>query len=379
MHRDTKLTLYGREPLPGPANPGIQRASTILHESVAALKETKSKREDDDSVLSYGRRGTTTAHTLADAIRDLEGGDSCFLFPSGVAAIVGVLGACLRPGDHVLLIEDAFHHTRTYCEQHLKSMGISMSVFPWDTTDLTSFVRPETKLAVLEAPTSNTLRAPDLPALCDSAHSHGVVTATDNTYGSGWLYRPLELGSDISMISGTKYLSGHADTMMGAVVAKGDCVAALRHHSHLGGQLLAPDEAYACLRGMRTLSLRMERHGANGLAIAHWLNERPEVRRVWHPALPSTPGHETWARDANGTNGLVSLRFSDAIDAEAFVDALELFPVGSSWGGFESLAILLPSASRFALDERPQIRLHAGLEHIDDLIADLERALAKVN
>ncbi len=378
MHRDTKLTRYGRGTLPSAANPGILRASTILHGSVAALKETKAKREDDDSVLSYGRRGTTTAHALADAIRDLEGGDGCFLYPSGVAAIAGVLGAFLRPGDHVLLIEDVFHHTLTYCEQHLKSMGISMSIFPWDTTDLTAFIRPETKLAVLEAPTSNTLRTPDLPALCESAHAHGVVTATDNTYGSGWHYRPLELGSDISMISGTKYLSGHADTMMGAVVAKGDCVAALRHHTHLGGQLLAPDEAYACLRGMRTLSLRMERHEANGLAIARWLDERREVQRVWHPALPGTPGHDTWTRDASGTNGLVSLRLCDGIDAEAFVDALDLFPVGSSWGGFESLAILLPPSSGSAPDERPQVRLHAGLEHIDDLIADLELALENV-
>lgn len=374
MHRDTRLTHYGRGPLPGPANPPIERASTILHDSVSSLRTTKRQRETDDSVVSYGRRGTTTAHALSEALCDLEQGDACFLYPSGVAAMATTLSAFARPGDHILMVDEAFHATRSFCDEYLRSMGISVSHIPWNATDLAPFARPNTKLVLVESPTSLTFKVMDLPALCQSARQLNLLVIADNTYGSGWLYQPLKLGCDVSVISGTKYLSGHADMMMGAAISTGDASATLRAHSHRMGQILGPDDAYACLRGIRTLALRLERHAANSTRIVRWLTERPEIERVWHPCLADHPGRDIWERDATGVNGLLSLRLNGGFDAAALVDQLALFSVGTSWGGFESLALIVRPSGEAPSRDGPQIRLHAGLEHAGDLIADLDNA-----
>ncbi|QYX57593.1 cystathionine beta-lyase [Roseovarius sp. SCSIO 43702] len=379
-HRETRLMHYGRGPLPGPANPPVMRASTVLHDTVVSYRDTKARRETDDAVLSYGRRGTTTAHALAAAIADLEGGEACFLFPTGVAAVAGAIAPFIAAGDHVLCVDTIFPATRSYCDDALARMGVTVDYFPWDTTDLTDHARPETKLVIVESPASQTYEVMDLPALCADAHARDLLVVADSTYGSGWLYRPLELGCDVSVIAGTKYLGGHADVMMGAVSAKGGAVAPLRRHTAMTGQTLGPDDAYNTLRGMRTLALRLERHEATALALARWLRDRPEVTRVLHPALPGHPGRETWARDASGTNGLLTVEFTQGFDTEDFIDRLALFSVGSSWGGFESLAMpCAPEAGRtYPNPDRtgPMVRLHAGLEHVDDLIADLARALA---
>ncbi|ETA49335.1 cystathionine beta-lyase [Ponticoccus alexandrii] len=374
MKRETKLAHYGRTATPGPANPPIVKASTILHDTVASYKATKAAREIDDAVLSYGRRGTTTAHQLAAALADLEGGEACFLFPTGVAAVAGALTPYLGAGDHLLVVDTIFPATRSYCEKSLKRNGVSVDYIPWDTTDLTPYVKPETKLVMVESPASQTYEVMDLPALCASAHAHDLLVAADNTYGSGWLYRPLEMGCDLSVVAGTKYIGGHADAMMGAVIAKGRAVGPLRAHTAMSGQTLGPDEAYACLRGLRTLGLRLERHEANGLALAQWFLDQPEVAKVHHPALPDHPGHVIWQRDASGSNGLFTVEFEAGFDAEGFVDRLALFSIGSSWGGFESLAMpSSPDAGRLFPETRAgaMIRFHAGLEHIDDLVADL--------
>lgn len=380
MKRETKLMHYGRGLLPGPANPPIMRASTILHDTVGSYRATKRAREDDDMVLSYGRRGTSTAHQLAAAIRDLEEAEACFVFPTGVAAVAGALSPFLKTGDHLLVVDTIFPATRSYCEKVLSPLGIEIGYFPWDTTDLKPYAQANTHLVMVESPASQTFEVMDLPALCASAHEHGLLVAADNTYGSSWLYRPLALGCDLSVIAGTKYISGHADAMMGAVAARGAAVGPLRQHTALTGQTLGPDDAYSCLRGLRTLGLRMERHGENGMRMARWLKGRPEVRRVLHPGLPEHPGAGIWSRDASGCNGLLSVEFADDYDAESFVDRLQLFSVGSSWGGFESLAMpIAPDTGRMfpASDPRgPMIRFHAGLEHGDDLIADLEAAFA---
>lgn len=375
MHRETRLTLYGRGPAPGPANPPIMRASTILHDSVETWKDAKKKRETDDHVLSYGRRGTTTAHALCDALCDLENGDSCFLYPSGVAALSAAIAAHVKTGDHLLVVDEAFHATRHFCENYLRHMGVRTDYFPWDTTQLDEYVKPETKAILVESPTSKTFKAMDLPTLCNSAKKFGLTVIADNTYGSGWLYQPLSLGCDVSVISGTKYLSGHADTMMGAVVATTEASDRIRNHTHLTGQTLSPDDAYACLRGMRTLALRMERHGENARAIAHWIKERGDVDRVWHPDLPQNPGHEIWQRDASGTNGLLSFRFHKRVDIPRFIEKLRLFSVGTSWGGFESLILPLVPAAGQDGDDGPNVRLHIGIENLGDLLADLEQAL----
>ncbi|CAD0186840.1 Methionine gamma-lyase [Ruegeria sp. THAF57] len=377
MRRDTKLIHYGRGPLPGPANPSIERASTILHDTMSTFRDAKERRETDDHVVSYGRRGTSTAHALSAALCDLEQGDACYLYPSGVAAITTTLSAFLRPGDHMLMVDEAFHASQSFCRDYLAQMDVSFSSIPWDATDLSPYLKPNTKLVLVESPTSLTFKVMDLRALCDSAKDLNLTVVADNTYGSGWLYQPLCLGCDVSIISGTKYLSGHADTMIGAAVSKGDASAPLRAHTLRTGQLLAPDEAYACLRGLRTLSLRLDRHAATSQQIATWLVERPEVKRVWHPGLADHPGHNIWARDASGVNGLLSLSLADGFDPEVFVDTLKLFAIGASWGGFESLALALQPKSGLTSQDHPQVRLHAGLEHADDLIEDIRAALSK--
>lgn len=381
MRRETKLLHYGRGKLPAPANPPVVRASTILHDSVESYVDTLKRRDADDSVLSYGRRGTTTAHALMQAVNDLEGGDGCWLFPTGVAAIATTLQAFLHHGDHMLITETAFHATKTVCENFLQPNGVEVDTIPWDATDLAKWIKPETKVVFVESPGSDTLEVTDLPALCKSAHEHGALVIADNTYGSGWLYRPLQLGCDVSIIAGTKYLSGHADVMMGAATARGEAVAPLRKAVLASGQTLAPDEAYATLRGMRTLNLRMERHQQNALEVVRWLAAQVEVTSVLHPDLPQHPGHETWQRDATGSNGLVTVVFNDDFDVTGFLDRLKLFSIGSSWGGFESLAktVKSPTYHSNSGTQRSQniVRLHIGLEHIADILEDLESAIHK--
>lgn len=379
MRRETRLLHYGRPTLPGPANPPVVRASTILHDSLESFAATKERRETDDSVLSYGRRGTTTAHALMQAVNDLESGEGSWLFPTGVAAIATTLQGLLRPGDHLLVVDTVFHATRTVCEDILKPNGVAVDYIPWDATDLSGWLKPETKAVFVESPGSQTLEVMDLPALSDSAHAHGALVIADNTYGSGWLYRPLTLGCDVSIIAGTKYLSGHADVMMGVATARGDAAAALRKAVLATGQTLAPDEAYATLRGMRTLNLRLERHQTSALHVARWFERQAEVENVLHPALPAHPGHSVWARDASGTNGLLSVVFSPEFDVKQFLGALRLFAFGSSWGGFESLALMLAPPDGHRVSDTTHhgqiLRLHVGLEDVLDLLEDLEQAM----
>lgn len=268
--------------------------------------------------MSYGRRGTTTAHELAAAINDLEGGDGCFLFPTGIAAIAGAISAYVGSGDHLLIVDTVFPATRILCEKHITRNGVLIDYFPWDTSDISAYVKPNTKAIMVESPASQTYEIMDLPALCKSAHQHGLVVIADNTYGSGWLYRPLELGCDVSVIAGTKYLGGHADLMMGAATVKANARDPLRSLVHITGQTLAPDEAYACLRGMRTLGLRLDRHGENSLTLASWLLEREEVQSVLHPGLPGHPGYEIWQRDATGSNGLLTVEFKNDLTLNPF-------------------------------------------------------------
>lgn len=367
---------YGRSTKgPGPANPPVVRASTILHDTVAAYRDTKARRENDDTVLSYGRRGTTTAHVLAEAVRDLEGADASFLFPTGVAALAGAISAFVGAGDHLLIVDTVFPATRSFCETQLRRNGVEINYIPWDTTDLEPWIKPVTKAVVVESPASQTFEVMDLPAFCRNARAKGITVIADNTYGSGWLYQPLELGCDVSVIAGTKYLSGHADVMMGVASARGGACAPLRALVHSSGQNLAPDEAYACLRGMRTLCLRLDRHNESGLTLARWFAERPEVSQVLHPGLRDHPGHKIWLRDASGCNGLLSVVFHPEFALEHFLDALQIFAIGSSWGGFESLAMpIAPAEARKFGDkdtQGPMTRFHIGLEHPDDLIEDL--------
>lgn len=387
MRRETKLMHYGRSPTPGTANPSVMRASTILHDTVGTYRDAKRLRESDDTVLSYGRRGTTTAHALSEAIRDMEAADAAFLYPTGVAALATAISAFVGAGDHLLVVDTIFGATRRFCEKQLKRNGVKIDYFPWDTVDLAPWVKPETRAIVVESPASQTFEVMDVPAICANAKWHGLTVITDNTYGSSWLYQPLKQGCDVSVVAGTKYLGGHADLMMGAVSARGEACGPLRTLTHDIGQTLSPDDAYACLRGMRTLGLRMAHHGQASLAVAKWLLDSPEVVDVLHPGLEGHPGHEIWRRDANGCNGLLTVRFKPSFNADAFVDCLQLFFVGSSWGGFESLAMpVSPYQDRvFSTDAAdraaagPMVRFHVGLEHVDDLIGDMESAFTSLS
>ena len=383
MKRDTKLLHYGAPQRPGPANPPVVRASTILHDTVAAYRDTKARREVDETVLSYGRRGTTSAHALQGALAGLEGGDAAYLFPTGVAALAGAIGAFLSAGDHALVVDTVFSPTRRLFDTLMARYGVTADYVPAETEDLTPYFKDSTKLLFLESPGSQTFELIDIPAWSRQAHARGITVMADNTYGSGWLCRVLELGCDVSVIAGTKYLGGHADVMMGGVVARGDAVAPLRTHVLATGQTLAPDESYNTLRGMRTLSLRYARHHETGMALAELFDARAEVARVLHPGLPSHPRHDLFQRDFSGAAGLFSVEFVPGFDAEGFIDALELFAVGSSWGGFESLAMpISPYGERVHPPEReagPMVRLHAGLEDAEDLAADIEQALSRVN
>ena len=382
MKRETKLMHYGRSPQPGPANPPVVRASTILHETVASFRDTNKRREKDDTVLSYGRRGTTTAYALADAICDLEGGDASFLFPTGIAALAGAISAYSSSGDHVLIVDTIFPATRTYCENQLRRNGVEIDYFPADAIDIDEWVKPNTKAVILETPGSNTFDIMDLGKFCSNAKKHNLIIIADNTYGSGWYYRPLEFGCDVSVIAGTKYLSGHADVMMGIATSRQEISAPLRQLVHNTGQILAPDEAYACLRGMRTLNLRLERHEQTGFAIANWLSNRDEVMEVLHPGLSSHPRSEIWKRDSSGCNGMFSVKFKSDFAADDFMDSLTLFSIGTSWGGFESLVMPIePYKNRKYKPENislPMIRFQTGLEHQDDLLDDLSNAFSSL-
>lgn len=382
MKRETKLMHYGRPDSPGPANPPVVRASTILHETTASFRDVNKRRENDDSVLSYGRRGTTTAFALTDAICDLEGGDVGFLFPTGIAALAAAIMAYSNNGDHILIVDSIFPATRSFCENQLPRKGIEIDYFPPDIDGLDDWVKPNTSLVVLESPGSMTFDIMDFPKICKSAVKHNLITIADNTYGSGWHFQPLKHGCDISVIAGTKYLGGHADVMMGAVTTRKDISDPLRQYVHNSGQILSPDEAYNCLRGMRTLNLRLERHELNGLALANWLSEREEVAEVLHPGLKTHPGYELWKRDASGCNGMFSVKFKSDFAADDFMDNLTLFSIGTSWGGFESLVMPIdPYKKRKFKSENtslPMIRFQTGLEHKDDLIKDLQDSFDKV-
>lgn len=382
MNRETKLLHYGAPLRPGPANPPVVRASTILHDTVASYDDIKLRRETDETVVSYGRRGTTAAHALQAAVADLEGGDAAYLFPTGVAALAGTIGAFLAAGDHALVVDTVFSPTRKLFDVLMTRMGVSVDYFPANTQDLSAYLKQNTRVLFLESPGSQTFDLLDVPMLTAQVKGRDITVIIDNTYGSGWLYRPLELGCDVSIIAGTKYLGGHADVMMGAAIAKDSAHAVLRKHVLMTGQTLAPDESYNTLRGMRTLGLRYERHHQTGLIVAGKLAARPEVVRVLHPGLPDHPRHELFQRDFSGAAGLFSVEFRPGFDRVAFIDALQLFAVGSSWGGFESLAMpISPYGERCYPPQSPvgpMVRLHVGLESPEDLAIDIEQAFAKV-
>jgi cystathionine beta-lyase len=354
-------------------NPPVHRASTVLFDSAAELKRASPKFGE----AYYGLHGTPTQWALSEALTELErGAAGTFLYASGLAAITIPLLALLSPGDHLLVTDAVYGPTRKFCDGFLKRYGVTTRYYdPLIGSGIADLIGETTRAILLESPGSQTLEVQDVPGICAVARERGVATLLDNTWATPLLFPAIAKGVDISILAATKYVGGHADVMIGAATATPEFYPRLERTSWELGQSLSPDDAWLGSRGLRTMAVRLKQHQESALRIAHWLEEQPRVGRVLHPALPGCPGHECWKRDFKGSSGLFSFELDG--DRGAFVESLELFGIGYSWGGYESLAI--PVDPIRTVSEPPGtnlVRLHVGLEDPDDLIEDLASALA---
>ena len=376
----TKIVTAGRNSaLTGPVvNVPIWRASTHLYDNVAALEAGKSS--NADGRFFYGRRGSPTQWSLAEALTEMEpGAHGTMLYPSGVAAIACALLSVLKAGDVLLMTDNAYDPSRSLADGFLKRFGVETRYFDPLTTDYETLFCDRTKAILLESPGSLTFEVQDIPAICAAAIKRNVVTLLDNTWATSYFHTALDKGIDMTILSCTKYIVGHSDVMMGSVTTHAKYWTRLRQTAQQLGQTVSPDDAYLASRGLRTLSIRMKAHEESALQIAKWLQTQPDVAAVFHPALPECPGHAIWKRDFTGASGLFSfIHKGDTATAAVFVDALDLFGIGYSWGGFESLALpVQPEKYRSAVaweKDGTLIRLQIGLEDAEDLIADLSQA-----
>ena len=390
-HLDTALVNAGRSKkyTQGSVNSVIQRASSLVFDTVEAKKHATRNRANGE--LFYGRRGTLTHFSLQEAMCELEGGAGCALFPCGAAAVANTILAFVEQGDHVLMTNTAYEPSQDFCTKILAKLGVTTSWFdPLIGADITRLVRPETRVVFLESPGSITMEVHDVPAIVAAVRrvAPEAIIMIDNTWAAGILFKALDFGIDISIQAGTKYLIGHSDAMVGTAVANARCWPQLRENAYLMGQMLDADTAYMTSRGLRTLGVRLRQHHESSLRIAEWLAQHPQVARVNHPALPGSKGHEFWKRDFTGSSGLFSFvlnkRLNDAELAE-YLDNFSLFSMAYSWGGFESL--ILANQPEQIAHIRPDaevdfsgtlIRLHIGLENVDDLQADLAAGFARI-
>ncbi|WP_062226392.1 cystathionine beta-lyase [Aureimonas frigidaquae] len=377
-HRPNTLAAhagYAPRDYHGFVNPPVVHASTVLFPDTQTMKKAAQP-------YTYGLRGTPTTQALEQALDAMEGSAGTILVPSGLAAITVPLLAFLGAGDHLLCVDSVYGPTRRFCQQMLQRTGVEVSYFhPSD--DIESHMRPNTRVVFLEAPGSNTFEMLDVAAAAQKAHAGGALVMMDNTWATPLYFRPLQHGVDLSIHALTKYPAGHSDVMLGSVSATAQAYPRLREAQMALGVNAAPDDAYQTLRGLRTMPTRVERHGASALALAHWLEGHAMVARVLHPALPSFPGHDLYRRQFSGSTGLFGIVLGGMGDTEAaaFLDALELFGLGYSWGGFESLA-LQPDLSDRTVAHGPTdgtiIRLQIGLEDVEDLKDDLEKGFAAI-
>ncbi|MCI8149466.1 cystathionine beta-lyase [Klebsiella pneumoniae] len=390
-HLDTALVNAGRSKkyTQGSVNSVIQRASSLVFDTVEAKKHATRNRANGE--LFYGRRGTLTHFSLQEAMCELEGGAGCALFPCGAAAVANTILAFVEQGDHVLMTNTAYEPSQDFCTKILAKLGVTTSWFdPLIGADIARLVRPETRVVFLESPGSITMEVHDVPAIVAAVRQVApeAIIMIDNTWAAGILFKALDFGIDISIQAGTKYLIGHSDAMVGTAVANARCWPQLRENAYLMGQMLDADTAYMTSRGLRTLGVRLRQHHESSLRIAEWLAQHPQVARVNHPALPDSKGHEFWKRDFTGSSGLFSFvlsqRLNDAELAE-YLDNFSLFSMAYSWGGFESL--ILANQPEQIAHIRPDaevdfsgtlIRLHIGLENVDDLQADLAAGFARI-
>lgn len=366
-----------------PVGVPVTRTSTVRFRNTAAYGEVHQRRGAGERIASYGRQGGATHHALEDAVNALEGGNRTFLVPSGLAGISLAFLALLSPGDHALVTDSVYTPVRRLQHNVLQRLGIELSYFSPSRDKLEDHLRPNTRLVYLESPGSLLMEVLDLPALAAKARAHGAVVVADNTWATGYLYQPLALGAQVSVLAGTKYISGHSDLLLGTVTTNDDAVARrLAAYNDSTGLTISADDASLALRGVRTLPIRLAQHARHALEVAQFLEQHPAVARVYYPALPSDPGHALWQRDFSGANGLLAIELAhhDRAAALRFVDELALFGIGASWGGYESLVqpvdpARLAEHSYWQGGDHPVVRLHIGLETPADLIADLDRAL----
>ncbi|MEZ2830552.1 cystathionine beta-lyase [Serratia liquefaciens] len=373
----------------GSVNPVTQRASSLVFDSVAAKKEATAKRAHGE--LFYGRRGTLTHFALQDAMVELEGGAGCVLYPCGAAAVSNAILSFVGAGAHLLMTGSVYEPTQDFCTHILSRMNVETTYFdPLIGADIAGLIQPNTRVVFLESPGSITMEIQDIPAMVQAirAVAPEVVIMIDNTWAAGILFKALDFDIDISIQAGTKYIIGHSDYMLGTAVANERCWDQLREYSYLMGQMVDADTAYMASRGLRTLGVRLKQHQQSSIEVAQWLAQRPEVAVVNHPALPGCKGHEFYLRDFNGCNGLFSFvlkqRLSDVQLAE-FLDNFSHFSMAYSWGGFESLILANQPEELEAI--RPAggidfsgtlVRLHIGLENVQDLIADLAAGFDRI-
>ena len=378
MKDNTKLTGSGR-PHQRPAHPvntPVERASTYLFPTYDDYLE-------GSKAILYGRLGTPTHRALEEAVTALEGGYETRLAPSGLMACTASILAFVAAGDHVLAADSVYDPTRKFCENFLGRFGVETTFYDplASEDDIAALMRPSTRVVFAESPGSLTFEVQDLPALARAAHAGGAKLVVDNTWGAGYFCKPIALGADVSLQAATKYLAGHADCLVGTITSADEQTAKKIYYALLQlGSNVSADDAYFTLRGMRTLSTRLERHQQNTAEIIKWLKKCDAVDRILYPSLKNCPGHAVWKRDFTGASGLFSvvLKPTPLPALKAFFNAFKLFGIGFSWGGYESLVVhVRPEKYRSATswtEEGPVIRFHAGLEDIEDLKIDLERA-----
>jgi cystathionine beta-lyase len=373
----------------GSVNTVIQRASSLVFDSVKDKKMATANRANGE--LFYGRRGTLTHFSLQEAMVELEGGAGCALYPCGAAAVANAILSFVVAGDHILMTGGAYEPTQDFCNIILNDMNVSTTYYePTIGADIRHLVKKNTKLLFLESPSSITMEVPDIPAMVKAARSINpeIIIMIDNTWAACVLFKALEHDIDISIQAGTKYIVGHSDAMLGTAVSNERCWERLRERSYLMGQMVDADTAYMAARGLRTMGIRLKQHEASSIAVANWLSGRPEVERVNHPALPSCKGHEFYKRDFNGCNGLFSFilkqRLSDEL-LEQYLDNFKHFSMAYSWGGYESLILANQPEEINAIRpsgkvdfEGTLVRVHVGLESVDDLIEDLEAGFERI-
>jgi cysteine-S-conjugate beta-lyase len=377
LRAETQLVAAGREYSEhGVVNPPVYHASTILFPSVEVLKS-------GGQPYVYGRRGTPTSRALETAIARLEGGHDARVCSSGLAAVTTTLLAFLKPGDHMLITDAVYGPVRHFCNTILRAQGVEVTYYdPLVSSGIKALLQTNTRIIYAESPGSQTMEVQDVRAIVAVAKQHGALAVFDNTWSAGYYFKPFDHGCDISIMSASKYVGGHSDLMMGTVTCSAETWPRFKEAFGTLGQFAGPDDMYLALRGLHTLEVRLERHMKNALDMAEWLIARPQVKEVLHPALPGSRGHDIWKRDFTGASGLFSILLHTRSEAAvaAMLNGLELFGMGYSWGGYESLVTPLDVRWRTSWhDQSLGVRFHIGLEHPDDLKADLAQGFKRLS